>query len=507
MIVAMALTALNGGRLNADVRPHALFCDHMVLQQGLHAPVWGTAAPGEEVSVTIAGRTARGTADETGRWMVRLAPMQPGGPHEMTVAGTNSITITDVMVGEVWLCSGQSNMNMSLSLAMDAEAETAAADHPSIRLFTVPARILEEPVRDVQSRWQVCSPESAARFSAAGYFFGRHLQGELDVPIGLICGACGSSAAEAWVEMGALTEVIPDAMERWQAEVDYEQGFRDKYEAEMAVWEPAAEKARAAGQEPPPKPVLAYFVGRSRVHQPATLWNGTIAPLVPYGIRGALWYQGETNEPRGHEYAMLLRALIASWRREWGQGDFAFLIVALAPFRPIYDHPTDSGWAEVIEGQWQVARDDPLSGLAVTTDIGDAQDAHPKNKQEVGRRLALIALARVYGRDLVYSGPVYSTMEVEGNRVRLHFDHVHGGLTTMPGGPLTGFAIAGAERKFVWAEARIDGDTVVVWSDEVPEPAAVRYAWAKHPICNLANENGLPAVPFRTDDWAKTTGP
>lgn len=507
VIAAIAFTAFSAGDLSADVKPHALFCDHMVLQQGISVPVWGTAAPGEEVTVSVAGQTADATADEAGAWMARLSPMEYGGPHEMTIAGTNSVTMGNVMVGEVWLCSGQSNMNMDVGAALNGEQEIAAATHPDIRLFRVPARILDEPVRDVKGRWRPCSPETAGGFSAAGYYFGRRLHADLGVPIGLICGARGSSAAEAWVEMEALKAAdIEDPIAVWNAEVAYEQGFRDKYKAEMAVWEPAAEKAKAAGQEPPRKPELAYFVGRSRVHQPATLWNGTIAPLVPYGIRGVLWYQGETNAPRGNEYGKLLSALIRSWRDEWGQGDFAFLIVAIAPFRPVYDHPTDSGWAEVVEGQWMTARSDPNSGLAVTTDIGDAENAHPANKQEVGRRLALIALAKVYGKDVVYSGPEFTAMEVEGSRVRLHFEHVHGGLAAMPEGPLKGFAIAGEDRRFVWAEARIEGDTVLVRSDQVAEPVAVRYAWATHPICNLANADGLPAVPFRTDDWERTSG-
>jgi len=506
VIAAIAFTAFSAGDLNADVQPHALFCDHMVLQQGISAPVWGTAAPGEEVTVSVAGQTAQATADEAGSWMARLSPMEYGGPHQMTIAGNNTVTISNVMVGEVWLCSGQSNMNMDVGEAMNGEEEVAAANYPDIRLFRVPARIVEEPQRNVKARWRPCSPQSAGSFSAAGYYFGRRIHRELGIPVGLICGAQGSSAAEAWVEMEALKNAIEDPVGRWQAEVDYEQESKAKYEAEMAAWEPAAEKAKAAGQEPPRKPVWPYFIGRSRVHQPATLWNGTIAPLVPYGIRGVLWYQGETNAPRGSEYGKLLPALIRSWRNEWGQGDFAFLIVALAPFRPVYDHPTDSGWARLVEAQWLTARDDPLSGLAVTTDIGDANNAHPANKQEVGRRLALIALAKLYGRDLVYSGPVFASMEAEGGRLRLRFEHVHGGLVTMPEGPLKGFSVAGEDRRFVWAEARIEGDTVMVWSDRVAEPVAVRYAWARHPICSLANAEGLPAVPFRTDDWEQATG-
>jgi sialate O-acetylesterase len=505
-IIAMAMTALGTGSINVDVRPHPLFCDHMVLQQGLPVPVWGTAAPGDEVTVAMAGQTARATADAAGCWMARLKPMGPGGPYQMTIAGRNTITLSDVMVGEVWLCSGQSNMGVTVSEAMDAEAEIAAANYPDLRLFNVPPRLADEPQREVKASWAPCTPATAAGFSAVGYYFGRRLRADLGVPVGLICGAQGSSAAEAWMEIGALKVVIPDAVERWQAEVEYERKAEAEWRAELAAWPGAVEAARAAGRTAPPQPERPYFLGRARVHQPATLWNGTIAPLVPYAIRGVIWYQGETNEPRGSEYARLMQALMRSWRKAWNQGDFAFLQVALAPYRPIYDHPTDSGWAEVIEGQWASARDDVLSGLAVTTDIGDADDAHPKNKQEVGRRLALIALAKVYGRDVVYCGPVFASMQIEGRRARLHFDHVHGGLVTMPKGPLTGFAIAGADRQYVWADARIEGDSVVVWNDGVAQPVAVRYAWAKHPICNLANAEGLPAVPFRTDDWAKTTG-
>jgi sialate O-acetylesterase len=498
---AMAFTAFGAGHLNADVKPHALFCDNMVLQQGLKAPVWGSAEPGEEVTVSIAGQAVKTTADEKGAWMARLNPLEAGGPHEMTIAGKNAVTIRNVMVGEVWLCSGQSNMGFEVREGMNGPEEIAAADYPNIRLFDVPPRISDEPARDVRAQWRPCSPQSVARFSAAGYFFGRRLHRELNVPIGLICGAQGSSPAEGWTEIEALKAAIDDPVGRWQRQVQDEQALKANWEAELAAWEKAAAAARAENRQPPPdKPERPYVLGRARLAQPAGLWNGTIAPLVPYGIRGVIWYQGESNAPRGREHRKLLPALIRSWREVWGQGDFPFLVVAIAPFGPVYDHPTDSGWAEVVEAQWMTAESVPNSGLAVTTDIGDAKDAHPANKQEVGRRLALIALAKVYGKDVVYSGPMYTSMEVEGSRVRLHFKHVHGGLEAKPEGPLKGFAIAGEDRRFVWADARIEGDAVVVSSDQVARPVAVRYAWAKNPVCNLFNAEGLPAVPFRTDD-------
>lgn len=501
VIAAIAFTAFAAGQVNADVKPHPLFCDNMVLQQGIKASVWGTADPGEKLTVSIAGQTAEATADKAGSWMTRLNPMTPGGPHEMTITGRNTVKIGNVMVGEVWLCSGQSNMGMEVREAMNATEEIASADYPDIRLFDVPPHIRDEPARDVQAQWRPCSPQTVPRFSAAGYFFGRQLHRELKVPVGLMSGAQGSSPAEAWTEIEALKGAIHDPVGRWQRQVRQEQEFRAKYETELAAWELAAAKAKAENKEPPKKPEAPYFLGRARIAQPAGLWNGTIAPLVPYGIRGVIWYQGESNAPRGTEYRKLLPAMIGSWRKEWGQGDFPFLIVAIAPFGPVYDHPTESGWAEVVEAQWMTAEAVPNCGLVVTTDIGDAKSAHPTNKQEVARRLALIALAKVYGKDAVCSGPVYTSMQVEGNRVRLHFKEIHGGLMAKPDGPLKGFAVAGEDRHFVWAEARLDGDTVVVWSDQVAKPVAVRCAWAQNPVCNLFNAEGLPAVPFRSDDW------
>ena len=501
LIAALALSIFSAGHLNADVRPHALISDNMVLQRGISTPIWGSAEPGEKVTVAIAGQIAEATADAAGSWMVRLSPMEPGGPYEMTIAGSNTVKVNNVMVGEVWLCSGQSNMAMEVRQAKDADEEIAAADYPDIRLFDAPPRIRDLPARDVEARWRVCSPKSVARFSAAGYFFGRRLHREFDVPVGLICGAQGSSPAEAWTEIEALKAGIDDPVARWQGQVQEEGKAKADYEAELAAWE---QRAKAEGKEPPHKPVRPYFLGRARVAQPAGLWNGTIAPLVPYGIRGVIWYQGESNASRGREHRKLLPAMIRSWRREWGQGEFPFLIVAIAPFGPVHDHPTDSGWAEVVEAQWMTAESVPNCGLAVTTDIGDAESAHPMDKQEVGRRLALIALAKVYGRDVVDSGPTYTAMEIEGSRTRLHFKHVHGGLVAGGDGPLTGFAVAGEGRRFLWAEARIEGDTVVVWNEQVPRPVAVRYAWARNPVCNLFNAEGLPAVPFRTDDWEQS---
>ena len=476
--------------LSAEVKPHALFTDNMVLQQGISNPVWGTADPGETITVSIAGQTAKATADATGSWTVKLSPMKAGGPHEMTIAGKNTVKIRDVLVGEVWLCSGQSNMNFELGEAMNAQEEIANANYPNIRVFYVNDKSLPEPVKDVRGRWRVCTPAVAKEFSATAYFFGRHLYRELNVPIGLIQSSHGASPAEAWTEAGALKACIPDAVERYESLLKNYETAKAEYDREVA-----------AGKRPASKPTLPREA--SWVHRPMGFWNGAIAPLVPYGIRGVIWYQGESNVPRVKEYHKLLSAMIQSWRKEWGQGEFPFLIVEVAPYMAVRDNPTESAWAELRETQRLTAVSVPNCGIVSTTDIGAAKDPHPKNKQDVGKRLGLVALAKTYGRDVVDSGPMYASMKVEGNRVRLSFTHVHGGLVAKPDGPLKGFAIAGKDRRFVWAEAKIEGNTIVVWNDEIHEPAAVRYAWADNPVCNLFNVEGLPAFPFRTDDWGQ----
>ena len=446
-----------------SMKAHGLIADNMVIQEGMRSPVWGTAEPGEEVRVTIAGQSASSRADKTGEWRVELGPMKAGGPHEMTIAGKQTLRIRNVMVGEVWVCSGQSNMGMVVSQSMNAEEEVAKADHPEIRLFNVPYRLSEEPEKDVSGEWQVCSPKTAGEFSATAYFFGRFLHRELKRPVGLIVSAVGATPAESWTEIGALGRATADPMERCRREA------RD-------------------------------------IARPAGLWNGMVAPLVGYGIRGVIWYQGESNVDAGREYRKVFPALIESWRKEWGQGDFPFLAVSLANWSPRLDYPSESGWAEVREAQWMTTERLPNCGLAVTIDIGDEKTEHPTKKQEVGRRLGLAALAKAYGKDVVYSGPMYRSMKIEGDRVRVRFKHVDGGLVTKPAGPVKGFAIAGADREFVYAEAKIQGESVVVWSKGVSEPVAVRYGWATNPECNLFNGEGLPAAPFRTDDWEHAGG-
>lgn len=488
----------------ADVELPAVIGDNMVLQRHQRVPIWGTADPGEKVTVTFAGQQVTTTAKPDGRWMLRLTALAAGGPYEMTVAGKNTTALQNVLVGEVWACSGQSNMAFSVRASNNAEEEIAAANYPQIRLLTVPRVPASEPVSDIEAEWVVCSPETVPNFSAVGYFFGRDIHKELGVPVGLINTSWGGTPAESWTTRPTLKE-DPDfvpIIDRWnQARENYPEQ-KKKHEEALAKWKEDVEKAKAEGKQPPRQPYPPLF--ERKQYEPSSLYNGMIAPLIPYAIRGAIWYQGESNAGRAHQYRKLFSAMIRDWRLQWGQGAFPFLFVQLANFRAREPEPGDSAWAELREAQ-SMALKLPRAGQAVIIDIGDADDIHPKNKQDVGRRLALNALAIAYGRDIVYSGPTYSFMEKEDGRIRLHFDHVGGGLTAKGGGPLKGFAIAGPDRKFAWADAVIDGDTVVAGSDQVPQPVAVRYGWANNPECNLYNREGLPASPFRTDGWPGIT--
>ncbi len=445
---------------SAAVRLPAVFGDNMVLQRGQPVPVWGWADKGEEVTVAIAGQTLATKAGDDGRWRVALAKLDVGQPLEMTVKGStgNTITLKNILVGEVWVCSGQSNMEMGIGLCNDAQKEIAAADYPAIRLFEIPKVKAPQPAADVKAAWTPCTSQSVAigswnGFSAAAYYFGRSLHKELNVPIGLIDTSWGGTPAEFWTSRKTL-ETAPTL------------------------------KTLAQGES-------------------SCLYNGMIAPIVPFAIRGAIWYQGEANLSRAYQYRTLLPAMIANWRADWAQGDFPFGVVQLAPFRYVGQNPAN--FAELCEAQLLTAQSTPNVGLAVTMDIGDVKDIHPKNKQEVGRRLALWALAKTYGRDVVYSGPIYKSMTVEGDKIRLQFDHLGGGLAAADGKPLREFTVAGADEKFVPAEAAIDGASIVVHAAQVAKPVAVRYAWRDDASANLANKEGLPASPFRTDRWKGVT--
>ncbi|GBC98831.1 hypothetical protein HRbin17_01347 [bacterium HR17] len=486
------------GQGMGQVRLPALFTDHAVVQRDAPIRLWGTAAPNETVTVTLAGRTATTTADSGGRWQVTLPPLPAGGPFELSVKGQqNEIVVRDVLVGEVWVASGQSNMEWPVALAMNAEQEIAHATDPQIRLFQVPHRVADVPQEEVEGAWQVCAPETVKTFSAVAYFFARELRRHVRVPVGIIQSTWGGTPAEAWTSRSALESdpQLRPLLDRWQKVLaDYPEAQK-RYEEQVRRWQEEAEKAKAEGKPVPPRPHPP--LGPGHPHAPSGLFNGMIAPLTKFVLRGVIWYQGESNVGRAAEYRRLFPTMITDWRKVWGLGDLPFLFVQLANFLAPKPEPSESAWAELREAQ-TFALKLPNTGMATAVDIGDANDIHPRNKQEVGRRLALVARALVYGEHVVYSGPVYERMQVEGNKVRLFFRHVDGGLVCK-GEKLTGFAIAGPNGKFVWAEAVIDGDTVVVWSPQVAQPAAVRYAWADNPEVSLYNREGLPAVPFRTD--------
>jgi sialate O-acetylesterase len=506
LVLSLALLLTGAGAVFADVKLPAVIGDNMVLQQGQKIAIWGWAEPGEEVMVGVSWHTMEWgvTADEKGNWMFKMNPPKVGGPYEMTLRGKNTVTIKNILVGEVWVCSGQSNMQFAVRQAANAEQEIAAAQYPNIRLFSVERKVAEQPQSDCVGSWQPCSPQTVADFSAVAYFFGRELHKEIDTPIGLIHTSWGGTPAEAWTSKDALRSepACAPILQRYaDAVAKYPEAMKE-YERKVDEWKAAVAKAKAEGSKPPRGPGAPF--GPGHPHSPGGLYNAMIAPLIPYGIRGAIWYQGESNAGRAYQYRRLFPAMIKCWRKEWGQGDFPFLFVQLANFMAVKPEPAESEWAELREAQ-SMTLALPNTGMAVIIDIGEANDIHPKNKQDVGRRLALWALAKTYAKQLVYSGPLYKSMEVQGNKIILHFDHVGGGLVAGGGEPLKGFAIAGADRKFVWADAKIDGNAVVVSTDGVAEPVAVRYAWADNPVCNLYNKEGLPASPFRTDDWPGIT--
>ena len=630
------------------------FGSHMVLQRDKPNAFWGWAAPGERVTVSISGRRASAKASADGRWTVRLTPPRVGGPYKVVVEGSKSsdpqpmnvggttidvvisprrVELDDVLVGDVWLCTGQSNMEFGLSQANDGAAEVAAADEPSLRLFMAPRAVGYSPLATNGGEWKVCTPATVAQngwggFSAVGYFFGRRLQRELKVPIGLVEASWGGTSAEAWTSaegLRPLGDFAPQLAtvertlaqggpvfgtytnlwlaendagarpgeEGWQAPDLDESGWSTVRLPEApvggrgAVWYRKTIDVPAGGAgtiflnriddtdttwlngrllgttsfdwawrrypatlkpgrndlavrvftsgKPraflgkPEEMVLemadgtrvplagewksrtgldaAALSGRPRDNEPnptvpTTLFNGMIAPLAPLAIRGAVWYQGETNAGRGAQYRRLLPAMIADWRRAFGQGDFPFYIVSLANFMPRSPQPGDDGWAELRDAQAYAAATVPNAGLAVTLDVGDADDIHPKDKRTVGERLAAVALAKAYGRKVAYSGPVFRSVVFRGDEARLVFDHAEG---LMAKGSLEGFALAGADRKWRWGTARIEGPGIVVRSADVPQPVAVRYAWGHNPTATLYNGAGFPAVPFRTDDWPLTS--
>lgn len=482
------------------------FTDHMVLQRDISVPLRGTAWPGARLTVSIAGQSVKTKADKEGRWLAALAPMKAGGPHTLTIKARKvTAVINDVLIGDVWVCSGQSNMEWSLSLANNPEEEIRNANYPNIRMYTVTKKVSGEPLLGCKGRWDACTPEIAKDFSAVGYFFGRTLHKTLNVPIGLIDSSWGGTPAEAWTSRPSL-EANPDCapiLKRWDEALANYPAAKAEFDKAMAEWQKAAEAAKAAGQPEPKKPGAP--LGPDHPHRPAGLYNGMISPLLTYAIKGAIWYQGESNAGRAYQYRSLFPTMITDWRKSWG-ADFPFFYVQLANFMKRNPDPNaGSAWAELREAQLRTLQL-KNTGMATIIDIGEADDIHPRNKQDVGLRLALAAFKVAYGYDWPYSGPLYHSMRVDGPSIRVKFTNTDKGLlNNNTNGPLRGFAIAGEDKVFHWAEARIEGDEVVVASPNVPQPVAVRYGWADNPICDLYNGYFLPASPFRTDDWPGVT--
>jgi sialate O-acetylesterase len=507
-VFVLTIVMVLSGIVLADVRLPSVIGDNMVLQQAMEAPIWGWADPRKKITITASwGGKWEATSDANGNWIVKIKPGKAGGPYEMTISDGNPITLKNILVGEVWVCSGQSNMELGLNQTANAkEAIDDANNYPQIRLFTVAKKVSYEPMKNCQGKWLVCSPQTARGFSAVGYFFGRELNKQLNVPVGLINTSWGGTPAESWMSREYLENEpnFKPILKRYdETAANYPEIYK-KFLENKKQYEQTAAKLKEEGKPVPPRPNFQDPVGPNHPYSPTGLYNGMILPIVPYGIRGAIWYQGESNAGRAYQYRTLFPAMIKNWQETWKQGDFPFLFVQLANFMAEKPEPGPSEWAELREAQLMTLSK-PNTGMAVIIDIGDANNIHPKNKQDVGKRLALWTLAKTYGKDVVGSGPLYKSMEVKGNSVILRFDSVGGGLVAKDGESLKGFAIAGQDKKFVWADAKIEGDTIVVSSDKVAEPAAVRYAWADNPVCNLYNKEGLPASPFRTDNWPGIT--
>ena len=637
---------------HAEVRVPSIIGDNMVLQQGTKVRIWGKANPGEHIAVTFEKKSVNAVADAQGRWQLWLGPLKAGGPSELTIKGDNVLTIKNVLVGEVWICSGQSNMEWPLVNTVNGNEAVAQANHPEIRLFTVEHTTSESPLDDVKGRWVVTTPEDAASFSAVGYFFGREIHQQVKVPVGLINTSWGGTPAEAWTSLDALrsSSELKPILDRYESSLNALPQTKEAYARALLDWEEknlyvdAENKGEALGYADPasrtadwskidlPKQFetagllidgvvwfrrvvdvpaswagkdlvlnltaiddydITYFngtkigstgretpdsymvprkyavpgslvrsgtnviavrvfdrageggfgrggemslrlagadqislrgdwdykveralepknpdwgsrpepVGASNQNSPSVLYNAMLAPLVPFAIRGAIWYQGESNAGRAYQYRTLFPTMIRNWRTAWGY-EFPFYFVQLPNWRARQEMPSESDWAELREAQAMTLRE-PQTGMAIAIDLG-GDDLHPRNKLDVGRRLAMLALGNIYGKEIVPSGPLFDRIRIEGNKVRIIFKYGQG-LKTSDGGPVKGFAIAGADRRFVWADARIEGDTVVVSSPTILDPAAVRYGWGDNPLVNLYNKAGLPASPFRTDDWPGVT--
>ncbi len=476
----------------AELKLPNIFGNQMVVQREQENPIWGKADANSQVTVVVGDRKASCTADAEGNWRTMLPSLPTGGPYQIKVtSGSDTITLDDVLSGEVWICSGQSNMQWTVSNSEDFELEKLAANYPKIRMINFPQVGSQTKIWSHEVSWQVSNSQNVGRFSAVGYFFGRQLHQTLDVPVGLINNAWGGSAAEAWIDQKTLSEDsrFAELMERWKKDAEEYETLQAKKElTEQEQMRLANLKKSISGNQ-----------------RPGNIFHGVLESHLGYGIRGAIWYQGESNAGRAYQYRDLFPLMITHWRQHWGK-DFPFYWVQLADYREETTEPTNSDWAELREAQTMTL--DKLSnvGQAVIIDIGEGKDIHPRNKVEVGRRLARLALKNEYGYDIAADSPRYASMEVDGSSVILTFDHVGNGWRPFDVAQPLAFTIAGEDKKFYKAKAEILSDKRIrVSSEQVSTPAAVRYAWADNPVVNLFNQNDLPLTPFRTDDWPGVT--
>lgn len=504
--------------VEAQVQPSSLFTNHMVLQRDIAIPVWGKASPGERVTVRIHGkRRAHTRADAQGHFMVKLPKMKAGGPYTMTVSGrNNSVRLHDVYVGDVWLCSGQSNMDMTVARedrywcgVLNEAEEVANAHFPLIRVFDVPFYPTNQVQTNVQGKWVVCSPQTVGGFSAVAYFFAREIYQRYKVPIGLITSAYGASTAQTWISREALEanpslrNLLDDYHAKMREFIADSAALMEKHRTDMKRHATQTAAARAAAGDVNASPRIRAPRNPNpelNQHHPYVCFNGMIAPLIPYGIRGFLWYQGESNGPTAHQYREIMETLIADWRTRWGLGNIPFLYVQLANYGKPMEKPVEhSAMMTVREAQGQnLSIPNTAMVVAIENAKDNPMDIHPKNKQDIGRWLALAAKAKAYGENVVYSGPMFRNYRIEGMAIRLFFDHAGSGLVAK-NGELTGFAIRGDDGEWHWANARIESTTVLVWSPLVEKPVAVRYAWGTNPPASLHNREGLWAPHFRTD--------
>jgi sialate O-acetylesterase len=494
--------------LRAELKLPAIIGDHMVLQQKQANPIWGWDTPGTRITVTFAGQRHKAGAGADGKWMVKLDPVAANAvPQTLAIQGSSIRTIEDVLVGEVWMCSGQSNMQWEIQNTYTGDVEGAATKHQNLRLLSVPQVGTQELQNDFKGQWEAANPETVKKFSAIGLIYGRYLHEILGVPVGLIDNAWGGSSAEAWIRRTTIEQdprfkLLQEAAVKQETTLLSAAG-KAAYEASLAKWTTDNDKAKAENKPAPRQPVN-WLAGN---HRPGNIFAGVVHPTLGYGIKGVIWYQGESNASRAYEHAELFPFLIEQWRQEQGQGDFPFYWVQLADFKAEKAGPGESDWAELRETQTKTLKL-PNTGQAVIIDLGEGRDIHPRNKYDVATRLVRWALVKDYGMKFPYRSPEYRSLAISGNKATITIDCFGSTLRAFDVPEAVGFAICGEDKVWHWATGKITGDNQVeVWSDAVAAPVAVRYAWADNPRCNLFSKEGLPVTPFRTDDFEMITKP